>query len=114
MNPFTRLSGFVPSPPGLERTILRHVPRALLAGTLLLALPCLVMRCLPGRGGEPDLLARIAIIDIYAISALVLYWTVVFTAALAAFIVLVMKGPAYVADAYALNEAEQPESAAQT
>lgn len=114
MNPFTRLSGYAPGPPGLERTVLRHVPRALLAGTLLLALPCLVMRCLPGPGVESHFLTHIAIVDLYAVSALVLYWTTVFTAALTAFIVLVMKGPAYVADAYELNEAEQPDPDAST
>ena len=36
-------------------------------------------------------------------SAVILYWTVLFTAAIAAFIVMVTKGPAYVTDAYPLS-----------
>ena len=40
------------------------------------------------------------------ISLIILHWTVVFTVGIAAFIVMMMKGPAYVADAYPLNEAE--------
>ena len=39
---------------------------------------------------------------------MVLHWTVVLTVAIGAFIVLVMKGPAYVADAYPMDEAETP------
>ena len=53
-------------------------------------------------------------VDIYGISLLVLHWTVVFTVAIGAFIVLVMKGPAYVADAYPLEDADQPDQPDQT
>ena len=44
----------------------------------------------------------------FAVPAIVLHWTVLFTAAIAAFIVVVMKGPAYVADAYPLNDSDTP------
>jgi hypothetical protein len=44
--------------------------------------------------------------DIYVASLVILHWTVIFTVAIAAFIVVAMKGPAYVADAYPLVEAE--------
>ncbi|MCK7495937.1 MAG: hypothetical protein MZW92_37010 [Comamonadaceae bacterium] len=54
---------------------------------------------------------RIMTIDIYAIAVVVLHWTIVFTIAIAAFIVMVMKGPAYVADAYPLDDAEEPDGA---
>jgi len=40
----------------------------------------------------------------------VLHWTVVLTVAIAAFIVMVMKGPAYVADAYPVEDSEAPDS----
>ena len=48
--------------------------------------------------------------DIYAISVLVLHWTVVFTVGIAAFIIMVMKGPAYVADPYHLDDADTPDT----
>jgi len=38
----------------------------------------------------------------------VLHWTVVFTVAIGAFIVFVMKGPAYVADRYELPDEDAP------
>lgn len=47
-------------------------------------------------------------VDIAVVSLLILHWTVVLTVAIAAFIVLVMKGPAFVADAYPLDEADTP------
>ena len=37
---------------------------------------------------------------------LILHWTVLFTVGIAAFIVMMMEGPAYVADAYPLDEVE--------
>ena len=51
---------------------------------------------------------RITTIDIWVIGLVVLHWTVVLTVAIGAFIVMVMKGPAYVADAYPLVESDRP------
>ena len=45
------------------------------------------------------------------ISAVILHWSIVCTVAIAAFIVMVMKGPAYVADAYPLVDSDTPEVA---
>ena len=42
------------------------------------------------------------------ISAVILHWSIVCTVAIAAFIVMVMKGPAYVADAYPLEDSDNP------
>jgi len=102
VNLFNRLPGFTRTPAGKERVVLRQLPRAFLLGTLLLAIPSLVARLLVGTD---DALA-VTTTDIYVISLVILHWTVVFTVGIAAFIVMMMKGPAYVADAYPLNEAE--------
>ena len=110
MNAFNKLPGYSTTPPGKERTILRRLPVILLAGTLLLSLPSLLARLISWSGSESEVALQIATIDIYGISLIVLHWTVVFTVAIAAFIVLVMKGPAYVADPYPLDEAEYPDS----
>jgi hypothetical protein len=108
MNLFNKLPGFVPTPPGRERRILRLLPRVLLYGTLLLAVLPLLLRIVIPEGSEAEAAARIALVDIYVISLVVLHWTVVLTVAIAAFIVLVMKGPAYVADAYPLADSDTP------
>jgi hypothetical protein len=108
MNLFKQLPGFVKTPPGLERTILRLLPRVWLFGTLLLVIPSLLARLLLPDSAAAETAARITLVDIYAISLIVLHWTVVLTVAIGAFIVMVMKGPAYVADAYPLDDADTP------
>lgn len=105
IHPFRRLPGFTRTVPGRERTILRNLPRAFLLGSLALALPSLLVRLI--ENGEGSLLATS--IDIYVVSLIVLHWTAVLTIAIAAFIVMVMKGPAYVADAYPLQESDKPD-----
>ena len=108
MNAFNKLPGFVKSPAGAERTVLRRLPAALVIGTLLAALPSLAVRLYASHDAEADLLARIAIVDIYGICAVVLLWSALLTVGIGAFIVLVMKGPAYVADAYPLPDSDAP------
>ena len=105
---FNRLPGFSKSAPGFERRVLRGTPKVLLIGTLLLALPSLVVRILPADGNATDVATRFLTVDIYAISFVILHWIVVLTAAMTAFVVMVMKGPAYVADAYPLSDADRP------
>jgi hypothetical protein len=48
------------------------------------------------------------------LSVLSLHWTVVLTVAIACFIVVVAKGPAYVADAYPLPDDGRDEPKAET
>lgn len=105
MNLFNRLPGFPRTPAGKERWILRRLPRIFLIGTLLLGLPSLLVRLL--LPAEETL--QVMTTDIYVISLVILHWTVVLTVGIAAFIIMLMKGPAYVADAYPLDEAATPE-----
>jgi hypothetical protein len=102
MNLFNRLPGFPRTPAGKERVVLRLLPRTFLLGTLLLAIPSLLARLI----ASPDEALAVTTTDIYVISLIILHWTVVFTIGIAAFIIMMMKGPAYVADAYPLQEAE--------
>lgn len=92
-------SGFNPAPAGQERRVLRALPTALWSGTLLLCLPSIAVRAWLWLTGTPADTPPM-MIDIYAVSAIILHWTALFTVAIAAFIVMVMKGAAYVADAY--------------
>lgn len=108
MNLFNQLPGFARSPAGIERVVLRRLPAVLLAGSLVLGVPSVIARIAPWPGSDADALVRIATVDIVAISVLVLHWTAVLTVAIAATIVLVMKGPAYVADPYPLPDVERP------
>ncbi|WP_153132767.1 hypothetical protein [Dechloromonas hortensis] len=106
MNLFNRLPGFPHPPASKERIVLRQLPKTFLLGTLLLAVPSLLARLTSSR---EDVLA-VTTTDIYVISLIILLWTVVFTVGIAAFIIMMMQGPAYVADAYPLQEAETLEA----
>jgi hypothetical protein len=95
-------------PPGLEWRLLRHMPRILLVGTLLPALVALAARAWPISGSPQEVATTLGLVDIYAISAVILHWTVVLTVTIACVIVWLMKGPAYVADAYPLPDSDRP------
>ena len=105
MNLFSRLPGFTKTPPGMERKILRRLPRWLWQGSVILALPSLLIRLI---SSNPEALS-IMTTDIYVASLIILHWTVLFTVGIGAFIVMMMKGPAYIADAYPLDEADTPD-----
>jgi hypothetical protein len=102
MNLFNRWPGFTRTPAGMERTVLRWLPWVLVLGTLLLVVPSLVVRLIVG----PDDARVITTTDICVIGLVILHWTIVLTLGIASFIIMVMKGPAYVADAYPLPEAK--------
>lgn len=105
---FNKLPGFNATPPGIERRILRLIPRSLFWGSLLIGLPSLAVRIMARASPQSVDTLLIGWVDIHVISLLVLYLTIVFTVAIGAFIVMVMKGPAYTADSYPLDETEKP------
>lgn len=100
MNAFQRLPGHPRSPPGLEWWLWKRLPAVLAWGTALpLGLALLLWWRMPadtaavGDAGS--------MLHLYQLLGLVvLHWTLVGTVAIGCLIVRVMKGPAYVADAY--------------
>ena len=102
---FNKLPGVVRCAPGLEQRIWRRLPSVLGWGTVLplglagahraLAAPAADMAA---RGWWDDIL----------IGVVTLHWSGVLTVGIGCFIVRVMKGPAYVADAYPLPECARP------
>ena len=108
-NLFNRLPGFQKTPAGQERQVLRRLPRILAIGTLLLCLPSLAARMWWVGAPDYEVATRITTVDIYAMGVLVLHWTAVLTVAIGAVIVTIMKGPAYVADAYPMEGMDRPD-----
>lgn len=101
MNPFNRLPGFTRSAPGWETRIWRRLPAILLWGTLLpLGLVALNHAVAPPLSESGADAGALLLRDYTMFGVVVLHWTLVLTLALGCFIVRVMKGPAYVADAY--------------
>jgi hypothetical protein len=95
-----RLPGHRPAPPGLEWAIWKRLPAVLLLGTLLPALLGLgwwwTTPDPPSAHEQRELLWAVYSL----IGVVVFHWTMVLTVAIGCIVVMIMKGPAYVADAY--------------
>lgn len=94
---------------GMERVILRLLPKTLLAGIAIPLLMAVGRRLLPPEGTDAEVAKAIATVDIFSIATAATVCTAVFTVALGCIVVVIMKGPAYVADAYDLNDANRPD-----
>ncbi|HSM31099.1 MAG TPA: hypothetical protein VK854_10395 [Woeseiaceae bacterium] len=106
MNLFTKLHGRR-EPPGLEWQILRKLPTVTLAGLMMPVALAVLVRILPHEPGA-SFAKHVKSVDIFAIAAAITIFTAIFTVAIGCIIVYIMKGPAYVADAYPLQHADRP------
>ena len=97
----TKPPGYQTYEPGLERRVLRQLPQFIVMGSVAIALPSLLARLLMTPKAE-------RIIDILVISTEIFFLGMVVTLGIAAFIVMLAKGPAYVADAYPLIDSDRP------
>lgn len=100
-------------PPGLEWSILRRLPKALLIGTLIPVSLSILARAVPYAQGV-DRAKSVMSIDIFSVATALTFWTAVLTVAIGCIVVAIMKGPAYVADAYPLVDAGRPKSDTET
>jgi hypothetical protein len=108
MNPFTRLHGRR-DPPGLEWRILKKLPHITAVGLLIPVVLSVLVRILP-HDPSINIAKHVKTVDIFAIAAAITFLTAVLTLAIGCIVVYIMKGPAYVADAYPLQHADRPAS----
>lgn len=110
MNWLNRLPGFTRSAPGLEWALWKKLPWIGLAGTVLpLALLAWAWLAAPEPAtpaSERDLTLWLYM----AIGVVVLHWTLVLTVAIGCVIVMLMKGPAFVADGLEVPHSDRPGS----
>ncbi|BAL22574.1 hypothetical protein [Azoarcus sp. KH32C] len=92
-----------------ERGLLRRLPFVFFGGCAIASLPPLLARAMAWAGLGADPTASITTADIFGISVALLTWTTVGTLAIACGILLIMKGPAYFADSYPLDDADRPD-----
>jgi hypothetical protein len=99
-----RLPGFQRAAPGLEWQLWRRLPSIFIAGTLLPLAVAMLARAFSADSpvGEPN--KALQLFDYAMVGVVMLHWTLVLTLAIGCAIVMVMKGPAFVADAYPLPE----------
>lgn len=94
MRLFNKLPNFVRSRAGLEWLIFKKLPRLTLAATLL---PCIPMAYIV----LSDSMSLAQQTNIYMLLGIIISaWFFIGTLAIACIIVMLMKGPAYVADPY--------------
>lgn len=108
MNWLNKLPNSRREPPGLEWRLLRRLPRLLVAGTAIPLLFALAAHLVPPDLPVAALSGHLQLVNIVVTAVVLTVWTAIFTVAIGCFVVMVMKGPAYVADPYDVNDAERP------
>ena len=108
VNWLQKLPGYRREPPGLEWKLLRKLPLVLLGGTLIPLLVSLGSHLLPPQGAAREVARHLQRIDFAAIATVVTLWVAVLTVAIGCVVVVIMKGPAYVADRYELSDSDEP------
>ncbi len=107
MNLFRKLHNRT-EPPGLEAKLWRALPYAALASIVVPALVAVSARIYSGFAQLENAAKFVKSFDIFAVSVSVTLLTAVFTVAIGCIVVRIMKGPAYVADAYPVSHASRP------
>ena len=105
MSKFVRKVADAREPPGMERVLLRRLPMWAAGGTMVPVLCALLNRWFPIAGTSEEVIKREVLVDALAIGAVVTVWTAVLTVAIGCIVVVVMKGPHYVADSYPIDDA---------
>ena len=95
-------------PHGLEWRILKNMPMSFLTSGIFIGLFTLVAHLVPPPGTPWEVQKYLDLIDILAIATLVTVWLVLLTVAIGAFIVYLMKGPAYVWDPVDVIDLDEP------
>ena len=96
------------NPYGLEWRILKQTPAAFLISGVMVYLTNQLAHWLLVAENASLQLKQSEFIDIIAISAFITIWTAIFTVAIGAFTVYIMKGPVYTADSLELIDSDKP------
>ncbi len=97
-------------PAGLEWRILKMLPMVMAAGIFIPLFLSALVRLFPFVRPEADISKLLISIDILSISIFFAVLSGVITVAIGCITVVLMKGPAYVADAYELDDADRPDA----
>lgn len=110
MNWLQKLPGSTRSPPGMEWTLWKKLPWIAVAGTAL-PMALVAAACLAAPQALTPAAERALTQWLYiAIGVVVLHWTLVLTVAIGCVIVMLMKGPAFVADGFEVQHTDHPDS----
>lgn len=107
MNWLKKLPGSRRAATGLEWAIWRKLPLIFLVGTGL-PLAALALLHLLVEPASAAVLRWLQMANYLVIGVVLFHWTAVLTVGIGCVIVMVMKGPAYAADSYAVSHSDQP------
>jgi len=99
---FKKLPNSTQYPVGIEWPILRKIPLIFIVGTLLILSPAFIIYL------NNTIITPAQYKTIYVcLGAMFTYWFFVGVLAIGCFLIMIMKGPGYVADAYELPEEDK-------
>ncbi len=107
MNWLRILPGSVRSASGLEWTLWRKLPLILVVGTALPLLVLLALHLVYGDGSSAQE-RWLQMADYIVAGVVIFHWTVVGTVAIGCVVVMLMKGPGYVADPMEVSHSDRP------
>lgn len=100
-------------PPGLERVLLRKIPKYLLGSIIIPLFMVIFVRLSPIENLFASTAEEVAklhtTIDYLSIAIFVGILPVILALFIGCIIVILMKGPAYIADAYDVDDADKPD-----
>lgn len=103
-----KVPGSVRSAAGLEWALWKRLPLLLLIGTLVPVIVAALLWWYRIESIDPATNRDVARYFYIAVGTVVLHWTLMFALAIGCVVVMVMKGPAYVADSGPLMDADAP------
>jgi hypothetical protein len=106
MNYFRLLKNPHRGVPGLEWKLFKKLPMFLLGGAVIPLLIALSGRVFPPDGPTADVAKHISTLDIFSIAVGLTAWFALMTVGVGCVVVIIMKGPAYVADGYSPDDAK--------
>lgn len=99
---------------GLEWKLLRKLPLIALVGTLILLSGLALVHAVAAPVVNAADERWLQMIDYVVGGAMVFHWSMVLTVAIGCVIVMVMKGPGYVADGYKVSHSDRPRETMET
>lgn len=114
MNWLKKLSPTRREASGLEWTLWRKLPLILLVGTALPLMVLGLMHLLADPQASAQEARWLQLADYVVGGVVVFHWTMVLTLGIGCVIVIVMKGPGYVADGYMVSHSDKPRACAET
>jgi hypothetical protein len=114
MNWLKKLSPTRREASGLEWTLWRKLPLILLAGTALPLMVLGVVHLLTDPEPSAQQARWLQLADYVVGGVIIFHWTMVLTLGIGCVIVIVMKGPGYVADGYLVSHSDKPREVSET